>query len=199
VKPNPLHRFPLPLIILGVIALLLVSGVLLRIHSRYADMRRNEAAVLPLINAAAVKYGLEPSLLRALVWKESRFYPLAVGSCGEIGLTQLMDGAVLDWARVNKRPVPPPHRLFDAEQNLEIGAWYLAQAGKHWEGYASRDVLMLAEYNAGRTKVLKDWKPEQQNEIVELKSITYPGTQSYIKEILQRKAGYDRESRNAEP
>lgn len=192
---HPVERLRIPLLLLGMTALLVVGGVISSFYSRYRNMRRNEAEMLPYITAAAIKHGLEPSLLRALVWKESRFNPLAIGGCGEIGLTQIMDGAVKDWARVNKCDIPPPHRLFDPEQNLEIGAWYLARAGKNWQKYKSREILMLAEYNAGRSKVLKDWKPEQENQEVDLKSITYPGTQSYIMEILQRKEKYDRNTK----
>jgi soluble lytic murein transglycosylase len=191
--PNPLNRIPLPVTLLCVTALLFIGAALSRFYTQFRQMRRNEAEMLPYINAAAARHGLEPSLLRALVWKESRFNPLAIGSCGEIGLTQLMDGAIADWARINKCKVPAPHRIFDPEQNLEIGAWYLARASQNWQGYASREILMLAEYNAGRTKVLRDWKPEDKNHVVSLEEITYPGTQSYIKEILQRKAKYDRE------
>jgi soluble lytic murein transglycosylase len=109
---------------------------------------------------------------------------------------QITPGAVTDWARSNKCPPPSRQELFAPELNLEIGAWYLALCGQHWNGFASRDILQLAEYNAGRSKVTKDWAPENPETIIELERITYPGTRSYIKQILERQHFY-RESATA--
>ena len=149
-----------------------------------------ERELLPVIYATARRHRLEPELVRAVVWKESRFDPRSVGTKGEIGLMQITDGAVQDWARVNRQGIPKRGELFQPETNLEIGCWYLAHTGKHWDGYVSRDILQLAEYNAGRTKVLKDWAPESPDHPITLEQITYPGTQSYIKQILERRDFY---------
>ena len=37
------------------------------------------------ISAAAARYGLEPALVKAVVWRESRFDPSVRGRVGEIG------------------------------------------------------------------------------------------------------------------
>lgn len=150
----------------------------------------NEKELLPAIHEAAQKHHLEPELVRAVIWKESRFDPRSVGTKGEVGLMQITDGAVQDWARVNRQPIPSRHELFRPETNLEIGCWYLALTGKHWDGYVSQDILQLAEYNAGRTKVLKDWAPESPESPITLEQITFPGTQSYIRQILERRNHY---------
>ena len=105
---------------------------------------------------------------------------------------QLMDGAVEDWAR-NNRPASPPSRrqLFQPELNIEIGTWYLAQASAHWEGYASQEILMLAEYNAGYSRVVKNWKPSDKNEKLSPEQVSFPGTRDYIMQILQKRTEYD--------
>lgn len=148
--------------------------------------------MLPLIEAAAARHGLQPELVRAVVWRESCFDRLAVGAKGEVGLMQLMDGAVADWSRVTKNPAPSRRELFVPETNLEIGCWYLARTGSHWEGYAAKEILQLAEYNAGRTKVLKDWAPKNPETALSLDAITYPSTKEYIKTILEQKASYEK-------
>ena len=149
-----------------------------------------EKELLPSINAAAKKHSLEPELVRAVIWKESRFDSSSVGKIGEIGLMQITDGAVQDWARVNHKPIPSRQELFQPEINLEIGCWYLAHTGKHWAGYASQEILQLAEYNAGRTKVIKDWAPKSPDMPITLEQITYPQTQNYIRQILERRNHY---------
>ncbi len=180
------------------IIILSTAGILLQHHKERIVML-HESEVLPFIRKAAHKHALPEELLRAVVWKESRFRSNQVGSKGEIGLTQITQGAVADWARVNKRPVPNRRELFEPELNLEIGAWYLALCGQHWDGYASRDILQLAEYNAGRSKVTKDWAPPAPETIIELERITYPGTRSYIKQILERQNLYREKAKEANP
>ncbi len=88
------------------------------------------------IRSAAIANGIDPSLLASLVAAESSFNPKAVSSCGAQGLTQLMPrtGASLGVT------VP-----FDAQQNLNGGAKYLATQLKSF----GRVDLALAAYNAG--------------------------------------------------
>src|SRR5262245_54909616 len=50
------------------------------------------------IRAAAQRYGVEPALVKAVVWRESRFYPGARGRASEIGLMQLQEDSAREWA-----------------------------------------------------------------------------------------------------
>ncbi|MEI6568895.1 MAG: transglycosylase SLT domain-containing protein, partial [Verrucomicrobiota bacterium] len=43
------------------------------------------------IRAAANRYRIDPALIKAIVWKESRFHPEARGRVGELGLMQLRE------------------------------------------------------------------------------------------------------------
>ena len=155
--------------------------------------RQREEKLLLAIQVAAACHGLDPALVRAVVWKESRFNPESIGTKGEIGLMQITPGAVQDWARLNRQPVPTQAELFASDKNLMIGCWYLAHCRKHWDGYASQEILQLAEYNAGRTKVLKDWAPATPEETISIENITYPSTRSYIQQILKRRRLYQKE------
>lgn len=180
-------------IITLIVTFCIILGTLVQTH--FALRRRRPAklsreAIELLIDRTAGKHDLPTPLVMALVWKESKFNQYAVGSAGEIGLMQLLDGAVSDWARVNRRVKPSPEQLFNPETNLEIGCWYLAQARKHWNGYASQEILELAEYNAGRTIVLREWAPKDPKEPVALESITFPTTRNYIKQIFKQRDYY---------
>lgn len=91
------------------------------------------------IEKAATDAGLDPRLLAAMVWQESRFQDDAVSSSGAIGLAQLMPATA---AGLDVDP-------WDPTQNLDGGARYLA-----WtiEEFGSIE-LGLAAYNAGPGRV----------------------------------------------
>ena len=51
-----------------------------------------------MIADAARKRGLDPLLVRAMVWRESAFDPTKIGTSGERGLMQVGEAAAQDWA-----------------------------------------------------------------------------------------------------
>ena len=85
--------------------------------------------------AAATAQGLEPTLLAALVWTESRYCADAVSPAGAVGLGQLMP------ATARELGVDPT----DSTQNLEGAARYLRT---QWDTFGDWS-LALAAYNAG--------------------------------------------------
>ena len=53
-----------------------------------------------MIEQAGLRNGVDPCLLKAVIWRESRFDRTAIGSKGEVGLMQVMPKyAGLEWAR----------------------------------------------------------------------------------------------------
>ena len=151
--------------------------------------QRHQADYDSLITAAARRHGMSPSLIKAVIHRESRFQSYAVGGAGEVGLMQLMPGAAKDWARVNRRPVPERLQLFDPELNIEIGTWYLAHCRKHFSDYVSRDILALAAYNAGYSRV-KKWKPENPETPMDIEAIKIASTRKYVRTILKYRELY---------
>ena len=75
------------------------------------------------IRDAAQKYQMDPQLLKAVVWRESRFVPAKLGSKGERGLMQVGEAAAADWVRAHKVQTFKPTDLFSPAMNLEIGSW----------------------------------------------------------------------------
>ena len=103
-----------------------------------------------LIVTAGRRNGVYPPLLKAVIWKESRFDASARGSKGEIGLMQVMpQSAVKDWETTFHRHVPSDGALMDPELNIEIGSWFLGRALNRWKDYNEAETLALCEYNAG--------------------------------------------------
>lgn len=131
------------------------------------------------------RHGVDPQLVRAVVFQESRFVREAVGSKGEVGLMQVhLRGAVSDWAKVNGKKVPSHAALTDVDLNLEIGIWYLARALKRWEKYQEQIPLALIQYNAGATRAGR-WKPERFDGQV-IPRIKIASTRFYVERIMGR-------------
>src|SRR2546430_2438921 len=55
-----------------------------------------------LISSVGAEHQLDPMLVKAVVWRESRFDREKVGSAGERGLMQVSPKAANEWARENK-------------------------------------------------------------------------------------------------
>lgn len=138
-----------------------------------------------LIINAAVRYNVDPNLIKAVIWKESTFSPLTIGSKQERGLMQIMEkNAVQDWANYYGCAVPPSGILYLPEVNINIGSWYLAKCLEHWTKYKDNLMLGLAEYNAGY-KNAKEWAPKNPNDDV-MGRIKFPSTKRYVKAILKK-------------
>lgn len=133
---------------------------------------------------------IDPRLITAVIWTESRFDPAAVGTAGEIGLMQVTETAAREWAAATHRKTFHRDDLFDPQTNLSAGCWYLARAIRYWQKKVPDPIpYALAEYNAGRSNARRWADPENPNATHFLERITYPTTQKYITLILQRYRG----------
>ena len=147
------------------------------------------------IRAAANRYKVDPALVKAVVWRESRFDPQKFGSAGERGLMQVTEKAANEWARENKIAGFQVEQLFDPKTNLEAGSWYLHRAIEHWEHQADPLPFALAEYNAGASRAQR-WSGG--NDVADipvkkfLRNIDFPGTRKYIESIIDRYQFYQR-------
>ncbi len=96
-----------------------------------------------IIRSASYKYGIEPSLIEALITVESNWDSSAVSKKGAIGLMQLMPATAYDMQIINP---------FDPVQNIEAGTRYLRFLLDRFNGKLD---LALAAYNSGPTTVEK--------------------------------------------
>lgn len=145
------------------------------------------------ILAAARKYGLDPALIKAVIWRESRFDPHARGTSGEIGLMQIREPAAEEWSRAENIKYFSHHHLSDPAKNTLAGTWYLRKLLRRYPQTDNPIIYALADYNAGRTHVLR-WNkgPAATNSAHFLKQMDYPGTRAYILAVQQRHGHYRR-------
>lgn len=119
------------------------------------SLKNREQKFEKQIMESASDHGVDPLLIKAIIFTESSFIHNKTGSFGEIGLMQIRLAAAQDWAKEYGVPAPSKEDMFDPGLNIEIGTWYIARALKRW--YENPDFLRmaLAEYNAGRTRLLQ--------------------------------------------
>ncbi len=166
--------------------------------------RQKERRYDPQILQVSQRYGVNPALVKGVVWRESKFNPRVRGRVGEIGLMQIRTLAAQEWAQAETRNRGFDGNLFEPETNLQVGAWYLSKLLKRYSRTDNPIPYALAEYNAGRANVLR-WArgPAQTNSTLFLASITFPGTQEYIRSIVRRadrhQATFRPETRQAAP
>lgn len=119
----------------------------------------------PLVADAAEKYGIDPSVIKAVISVESGFRPDAVSRAGAQGLMQLMPGTAQALG------VDPT----DAAQNIDGGARYLS---RQINRFGSLE-LGLAAYNAGPGSVTRFGGVPP-----------YAETRDYVAKVLSRVAQY---------
>lgn len=151
-----------------------------------------------LIRTVAAEHQLDPMLVKALVWRESRFDPRKIGTAGERGLMQVSEPAAREWARETHVVNFQIDDLFNPRTNLEAGSWYLRRAVQHWQHQTRPLAFALAEYNAGASRAQR-WA--NNNASVPMAdetfrgNIDFPTTRKYVERVLQRYNFYRKRGR----
>jgi len=168
---------------------LLLCGVLPAVWWFHAN--RLERSQDERIREAARSYGLDPALVKAVVWRESRFDPLARGAAGEIGLMQLQAVAAQEWADAERVSRFTHEQCLDARTNLLAGAFYLSTLLRRYNRADDAVPYALADYNAGRRNVL-NWMGGEglTNSDVFIRQIGFPGTRRYVEDVMKRARRY---------
>lgn len=119
------------------------------------------------VNAAADEFGLERSLVRSVVWAESKFDRHAVSQKGAKGLMQLMpetfDSCATALYIQNADPYSP-------RDNLRCGCYYLSLLIERFDGNTT---AALMAYNAGEINARRFLKGEP----------VFSETEKYLKDI----------------
>jgi soluble lytic murein transglycosylase len=151
-----------------------------------------------LIRAVAKANELDPMLVKAVVWRESRFDPKKIGAAGERGLMQVSEIAAREWVQETRNENFRVEELFDPKTNLEIGAWYLHRAMLHWQEARDPAPFALAEYNAGASRAQR-WAGGAGSRLLSAsafqRNIDFPGTKKYVESVMERYRFYKRRGR----
>ena len=103
----------------------------------------------------AQNYDLDPALLAAVIYRESKFDPDAESSSGAIGLMQLLPDTARGIALHTGGNKFVVEDLYDPEINVRYGSFYLRRLMRKYDD----ERLALAAYNAGQANV-DEWIAE---------------------------------------
>ena len=145
----------------------------------YAQLRY-PLAYEHVIRGHAENYDLDPALLAAVIYRESKFDPDARSSSGAIGLMQLLPDTAKGIAVHTGGDKFVVDDLYDPEINVRYGSFYLRRLLRKY----GDERLALAAYNAGQANVDR-W-------IEEGGEIQFPETQQYVDEVLELRDVYAR-------
>jgi soluble lytic murein transglycosylase len=174
---------------LGLLLLLgLAFGLGLAVYRRQGQLERSQDKP---IRAAAARYQVEPALVKAIVWRESRFRPDVRGRASEIGLMQIQEDAAREWADAEHIPGFEHEHCFDPATNTLAGTWYLKKLLARYSRTDDPLPYALADYNAGRGNVLK-WNHGEAatNSAAFIQQIAFPGTKDYVQTVIRRYVMY---------
>ena len=131
-----------------------------------------------IVRAHAHNYHLQPALLAAVIYQESKFKSDAKSSSGAIGLMQLQPATAEGIALRTGGATFTTNDLYNPEINIRYGSWYLW----HLLDKYGNERLALAAYNAGQHNV-DEWEAAG-------KGIQFGETRHYVKRVEDMKKVY---------
>jgi soluble lytic murein transglycosylase len=133
-----------------------------------------------IVRGHARNYDLDPALLAAVIYQESKFKADARSSSGAIGLMQLLPDTAKGIALHTGGTRFEVADLYDPEINVRYGAWYL----RHLLHKYGDERIALAAYNAGQDNVDR-W-------LAAGGDIAFPETRHYVDRVEELKGIYRR-------
>lgn len=134
----------------------------------------------PTILEVSERNGLEPALVAAVVYTESRFDPQAESHKEAYGLMQLLPQTAEFIS--SRSGISGDYRA--PRTNLRMGAWYLSYLGGRYDG---NERLMLAAYNSGEGQV-DSWISNENFDIA--RDIPFEETRNYVENVLEAREVY---------
>ena len=131
-----------------------------------------------IVRGHARNYQLDPALLAAVIYQESKFRADAKSDAGAIGLMQLQPETAKGIAIRTGGSRFQTSDLYNPEINVRYGSWYL----RHLLDKYGDEKTALAAYNAGQRNV-DEWRAEG-------KGIQFSETRAYVDRVEDLKKVY---------
>jgi soluble lytic murein transglycosylase len=140
-----------------------------------------------IIRQQAQEKGLDPALIAAVIYQESKFRHVT-SSAGAVGLMQILPDTAHFIAEKSGGSRFTTEDLATPQINIAYGSWYLRYLHQHYDG---NTMLAVAAYNAGQSNVDK-WVDAAGGEssFDPAKDIPFPETRGYVDAVLEREKEY---------
>jgi soluble lytic murein transglycosylase len=132
-----------------------------------------------IVRERAREEQIDPALLAAVIYQESKFRPNARSASGAIGLMQLTPATARGIALRTGGTAFDVSDLTDPAINIRYGTWYLHDLVAKYRSLR----LALAAYNAGQGNVDR-WQANGQG-------IQFPETRAYVNRVEHLRHVYD--------
>jgi soluble lytic murein transglycosylase len=167
------------LLAVGVVAVLLVAALYVNQSGpAWYERLRYPLHYSEYVRVHAKQNNLDPALLAAVIYQESKFDTGARSSSGAIGLMQLTPATARGIAIRTGGSAFRIADLYDPEINIRYGAWYLENLFHKYHD----ERLVLAAYNAGQGNV-DEWRAKHE-------PIQFAETRAYVSRVEHLKGIY---------
>jgi soluble lytic murein transglycosylase len=153
-------------------------GYVLRTSPPWYERIRYPLHYAEYIRVHAEAHHLDPALMAAVIYQESKFRPSVESSSGAIGLMQITPATARGIAIRTGGSAFRTSDLYNAEINIRYGAWYLDNLFAKYHD----EKLVLAAYNAGQGNVDR-WLAHHE-------SIQFAETRAYVSRVERLKGIY---------
>lgn len=167
--------------LVGAVAVAAVAGAAAWVVTAEPDWYQRARYPLryePIVRAHARNYDLDPTLLAAVIYTESRFDADARSSAGAVGLMQLLPETAKGIATRTGGDRFVVSDLLDPELNVRYGSWYLRNLLNRYHDLETA----LAAYHAGQGNVDR-WRRAGVG-------IQFAETRRYVDEVLDAERVY---------
>jgi soluble lytic murein transglycosylase len=146
-----------------------------------------------IIRQQARDKDLDPALIAAVIYTESRFRDGQTSRAGAQGLMQITPATARMIARKSGGVAFTVEDLGTPQVNIAYGAWYLRYLLTR---YAGNETFALAAYNGGEGNVDR-WidAAERRSEALTIAAIPFSETRAYVQRVEEAKAEYRRSYR----
>jgi len=160
--------------------LLAVIGTIHFTQPAWYERLRHPLRYQEIVLGHARHYRLDPALLAAVIYQESKFDAGARSDRGAVGLMQLLPATAEGIAARTGGSRFRVSDLYDPEINVRYGAWYL----RHLLDKYRSETLALAAYNAGQANVDR-WRARGM-------PIQFPETRDFVDRVEHLERTYRR-------
>jgi soluble lytic murein transglycosylase len=172
-----------------VLAVAIAIPVVLPLFRRAVNELTLPLSYASVIRQQAAEKHLDPALIAAVIYAETKFDPRP-SSAGAEGLMQILPGTAQFLARRSGAETFTLSDLGTPEVNIAYGSYYLRYLMNEYSG---SEVSALAAYNGGETNVNR-WIAQERSlgRPLTIAEIPFPQTRAYVTRVLQAQRAYRR-------
>jgi soluble lytic murein transglycosylase len=168
------------------VTVLFVGVVASMLHqaTRNLALPLNDASI---IRRQAAEKRLDPALIAAVIYAETKFEPRP-SSAGAEGLMQILPSTAYYLARLSGGNSFTASDLAEPSVNVAYGSYYLRYLLDH---YGGDEMLAVAAYNGGETNVDR-WvaKADAAGRQLSVQEIPFAETREYVQRVLGAQRAY---------